>query len=117
MATTLREKLNRLDPKRRKKIEARAAELIEIVRGSGNIWRDFGDPDADLRQAKSIIAAQIIGILDDNNLSTRQAAKMTGIDQSEFVRIRKPDLERFTIDRLTTILNKFDQHKETDDSA
>ncbi len=79
---------------------------FEMIRGSGNIYRDFGQPDADVRQAKAILAAQIIGILDDDGLSTRKAQARTGVNQAEFVRIRNAQLRRFTIDRLMTILNK-----------
>ena len=79
---------------------------FELVRGSGNIYRDFGHPDADVRQAKAVLAARIIGILDDEGLSTRKAQARTGVNQAEFVRIRNAQLRRFTIDRLMTILNK-----------
>ena len=79
---------------------------LELVRGSGNIYRDLGHPDADVRQAKAILAAEIIGILDDEGLSTRKAQARTGVNQAEFVRIRNAQLSRFTIDRLMTILNK-----------
>lgn len=84
-------------------------EELELIRGSGNVFRDLGRPNADILQTKSILAAEIIGILDDKGLSTRQASRLTGIDQSEFVRIRKPELKRFTIDRLINILNKLDK--------
>ncbi len=89
-------------------------EDIEIIRGSGNLFRDFDDPDADILQTKALLAAEIIGILDDRKLSTRQASQLTGVDQSDFVRIRKPDLKRFTIDRLISILNKFNQQVDID---
>ena len=85
---------------------------IEVVRGSGNVFRDFEELDADVRQTKAILAAQIIGILEDRELSTRKAQALTGVDQSDFTRIRNARLGRFTIDRLMTILNKFDQHVE-----
>ncbi len=83
---------------------------MDLVHGSGNVFRDFGDPDADVKQTKGILAAKIIGILDDRNLSTRKAQALTGIDQAEFVRIRNAKLDRFTIDRLVTIINKLDHH-------
>lgn len=88
------------------------SEDFELVRGSGNVFRDFGYADADVRQAKAILAAEIIGILDDRGLSTRQAEAHTGIDHSEFVRIRNAKLGRFTIDRLVTILNKLGHQVE-----
>lgn len=89
-------------------------EDIEIVRGSGNVFRDFGHPNADVEQTKAILAAKIIGVLDDAELSTRKAEAITGINHSEFARIRRVKLERFTIDRLITILNRLDQRVEFD---
>jgi predicted XRE-type DNA-binding protein len=79
---------------------------FELVRGSGNVFRDFGRPDADVQQTKALLAARIISILDDEGLSTRKAQARTGIAQADFARIRNARLDRFTIDRLMTILNK-----------
>jgi len=81
-------------------------EKIELVRGSGNVFRDFHHPNADVEQLKSILAAKIIGILDDRELSVRGAEAQTGVKASEFSRIRNAHLERFTIDRLMTIINR-----------
>ena len=36
---------------------------FELVRGSGNVFRDFGVPNADLEQARAVLAAKIIGVL------------------------------------------------------
>ncbi len=76
------------------------------------LFPDFGYPDADLRQAKALLAAQIIKVLDAESLSTRQAEARTGIAHSEFVRIRNVNLARFTIDRLVTILGRLGQEVE-----
>jgi hypothetical protein len=45
----------------------------ELVRGSGNVYRDFGRPNAGLEQARAITAAKIIRVLDERKLSTRDA--------------------------------------------
>lgn len=82
---------------------------FEVVRGSGNVFRNFGHPNADAEQLKAILAAQIIRVLDSRELTTRRAGELTGIVAADFSRIRKARLERFTIDRLMTILNRFDQ--------
>lgn len=50
---------------------------LEVIRGSGNVFRDFEYPDADVHQAKALLAAQIIKVLDDEGLSTRQAEART----------------------------------------
>lgn len=84
-------------------------EKIEVVHGSGNVFRDFGEPNADIEQLKCILAAKIIGILDDRKLSLRKAENFTGVKASEFSHIRNVKLGRFTVDRLISILNKFDQ--------
>ena len=82
---------------------------LAVVRGSGNVFRDFGDPNADLEQARAILAAKIIGVLDRQKLSTREAQKVTGVAASEFSRIRNVKLDRFTIDRMITILGRLGQ--------
>jgi len=84
-------------------------EPLELVRGSGNVFADFGYPNADVEQVKALLAAQIIGVLDDRALTVRKAEDMTGIAAADFSRIRKTKLDRFTIDRLMTILNRLDQ--------
>jgi predicted XRE-type DNA-binding protein len=83
-----------------------------LVRGSGNVFRDFGDANADLEQTRAILAAKIIGVLDGRKLSVRAAESLTGIAASEFSRIRNVKLERFTIDRMITILGKLGQDVE-----
>jgi predicted XRE-type DNA-binding protein len=87
-------------------------EKLELVRGSGNVFRDFGDANADLEQARAILAAKIIGVLDQRKLSVRAAESLTGVASSEFSRIRNVKLERFTIDRMITILGKLGQDVE-----
>ena len=82
---------------------------IEITRGSGNVFRDFGRENADLEQLKSILAAKIIGVLDDKDITVRKAQTITGIAAADFSRIRNAQLDRFTVDRLMTILNRLDQ--------
>ena len=86
--------------------------MIEIEKGSGNVYRDLGYDDADLRQAKALMASQIIKILEAERLSTRAAEVRTGISHSEFARIRRVNLKRFTLDRLMIILRLLGQEVE-----
>ena len=81
---------------------------FDLVEGSGNLFRDLGDPDADLKQAKAIIAARIIAVLDERGLSVRQAADLTRYAAADFSRIRNADLGRFTLDRLMKMLAALD---------
>lgn len=85
---------------------------MEWIEGSGNVFRDFGDPQADLKQAKAILAARIIAILDERGLSVRKAAGRTGFAAADFSRIRNADLGRFTLDRLMKMLATLDGRVE-----
>lgn len=82
---------------------------MDIIRGSGNLFRDLGHPDADREQLRALLAAQIIGVLDDRKLTVRAAHELTGVAAADFSRIRKANLGRFTIDRLMTILGGLGQ--------
>ena len=82
---------------------------MELIRGSGNVFRDFNLPNPELEQLRTVLAAQIIGVLDDRSLTVRKAAEITGIAAADFSRIRNVRLGRFTIDRLMTILGRLDQ--------
>ena len=81
---------------------------FELVEGSGNVFHDFGDPDADLKQAKAVLAARIIAVLDDRGLTVRKAAGLTRFAAADFSRIRNADLGRFTLDRLMRMLGALD---------
>ena len=85
---------------------------IEVVRGSGNVFADFGLPNAATEQMKAVLAAQIVNVLDREELTVRGAAAQTGIAAADFSRIRTVKLDRFTIDRLITILERLDQQVE-----
>ena len=81
---------------------------IELIEGSGNVFRDLGDPEADLKHAKAVLAARIIATLDERGLSVRKAAALTPFAAADFSRIRNADLGRFTLDRLMKMLAALD---------
>lgn len=85
---------------------------MDIIRGSGNVFRDLGHPEADREQLRALLAAKIIGVLDDRKLTVRGAHDATGVAAADFSRIRHAKLGRFTIDRLMTILASLGQEVE-----
>jgi predicted XRE-type DNA-binding protein len=87
-------------------------EKLEVVRGSGNVFRDLGYQNADSEQFKAILAAEIIKALDREGLSVRSAHGRTGIAAADFSRIRNADLGRFTVDRLISIINRLGSRVE-----
>jgi len=84
----------------------------DIIRGSGNLFRDLGHADADREQLRALLAARIIGVLDDRKLTVRQAHELTGVAAADFSRIRQAKLDRFTIDRLMAVLAGLGQEVE-----
>ena len=82
---------------------------LELVEGTGNVFRDLGDPEADLKHAKAVLAARIIAALDGRGLSVRKAAALTGFAAADFSRVRNADLGRFTLDRLMKMLSTLDR--------
>ena len=82
------------------------SENLELVRGSGNVFRDLGHANPDVEQLKAILAAEIIKMLDRQGLSVRGAHARTGIAAADFSRIRNADLDRFTLDRLVSLINR-----------
>jgi len=76
----------------------------DAIQGSGNVFRDLGLPDADREQLRALLAAEIIGVLDDRKLTVRAAQEITGVAAADFSRIRNARLGRFTVDRLMAIL-------------
>jgi len=87
-------------------------EKLQVVRGSGNVFRDLGHGSADAQQFKAILAAEIIKALDREQLTVRAAHARTGIAAADFSRIRNADLGRFTVDRLMSIINRLGSRVE-----
>jgi predicted XRE-type DNA-binding protein len=90
----------------------KASGKLEVVRGSGNAFRDLGHPNADAAQFKAILAAEVIKALDRQHLTVRAAHARTGIAAADFSRIRNADLGRFTVDRLMSIINRLGSRVE-----
>jgi predicted XRE-type DNA-binding protein len=88
------------------------SEKLEVVRGSGNVFRDLGYGNSDAEQFKAILAAEIIKALDRDGLSVRAAHGRTGVAAADFSRIRNVDLGRFTVDRLMSILSRLGSRVE-----
>lgn len=96
-------------PRRR---DCRPQKRAGLLRGSGNVYRDLGHPNADVKKLKALLAAEILKTLDRQQLSVRQAQMRTGIVAADFSRIRNANLGRFTLDRLMSIINRLGSRVE-----
>lgn len=84
----------------------------DVLRGSGNLFADFADADAETKQLKAQVAAEIISTLSRHKLSARAAAKAARLDASDIQRIRDADLSKFTLDRLIRVAYRLGQRVE-----
>ena len=85
---------------------------IEIERGTDNVFRDLGHPDAEALQLKAQLAGQIIAVLNKRKLKGKMAAATLGMTEADISRVRNADLARFTLDRLVEVLNRLSMHVE-----
>jgi len=81
-------------------------EPLEVTRGSANAFRDLDQTDADVKQLKALLVAEIIKTLDHERMTVRAAHARTGIAAADLSRIRNANLGRFTVDRLVGIINR-----------
>jgi predicted XRE-type DNA-binding protein len=88
------------------------SQKLDVVRASGNVYRDLGVADPDVRQLQATLAAEIIEVLRRDGLSIRGAGARTGMAAADFSRIRNADLSRFTVDRLVKIINRLGSRVE-----
>jgi predicted XRE-type DNA-binding protein len=82
---------------------------FELIHGSGNVFRDLGHPDAEILQLKAVLAGRIINVLDAGKITVRRAQELTGFSASDFSRVRRAKLQRFTLDRLIAMLARLDR--------
>lgn len=88
------------------------SDKLDVVRGSGNVFRDTGAANADVLQLKATLAGEIIKTLDREGLTVRGAQARTGVAAADFSRIRNAELGRFTVDRLMRIVGSMGSHLE-----
>ena len=92
-------------------------EDMELIHGSGNVFRDLGVPNPEVEQLKAILAAKIIGVLDNRAITVRRAHELTGFAAADFSRVRNARLGRFTVDRLMAMLGNLDKEHEVEVSV
>lgn len=63
-------------------------EKPELVRGSGNVFRDLRRDNADIEQLKALLAAALIKALDWEELTVRAAQTATSFAAADFSRVR-----------------------------
>jgi len=84
-------------------------KTIHVTKGSGNVFRDLGLPDADLLQAKADLVHQISALIEERGLTQMQAADVLRVTQPKISALLHGRLDGFSMDRLVRFLNALDQ--------
>lgn len=78
----------------------------------GNVFADFGMPDAAEHQLKARIAAEIHKIIKSRKLTQTKAGEMMGIGQPAVSRMLRGHFREYSVERLMQFLTVFDRDVE-----
>lgn len=82
-----------------------AAEPMEIVESSGNVFADLGLHDADELYAKATLSLIIARMIRDRGLTQAEAAKLFRTTQPKVSELVRGRLSGFSMERLFRYLN------------
>ena len=87
---------------------------VKVEQSSGNVFKDVGFSDAEAERAllKADLAIEIYNIIEAQKLTQAQAGKILGVDPSDISRLKAGDFNRFSVERLFTLLNRFNRNIE-----
>lgn len=75
-------------------------EPPEFFVSSGNIWADFGDPDADELLARAKLMSGVYGIIRERRLTQAEAAKILRTNQPTVSDLMRGKFNKFSLERL-----------------
>lgn len=76
-----------------------------VTASTGNVFKDLGFRDAETELAKSELAHRVVSIIEQRNLTQKQAGEILGMDQPGVSHLIRGNLRRFSMDRLFRFLN------------
>lgn len=80
-------------------------EDFELVRGSDDPYVDRNDPAAASKALKAHIMTEIIRVMRERDLTTVQAAEISGVGRSQVSRIKNGRLGNISLDTLVNVLD------------
>ncbi|MFA6409006.1 MAG: helix-turn-helix transcriptional regulator [Gammaproteobacteria bacterium] len=83
-----------------------------LQKSSGNVFKDLGFPNSEEMLAKAALATQINAILQEQNLTQKEVAKLLSISQPNVSLLSRGILEGFSLERLIKFLNQLNQDIE-----
>ncbi len=84
----------------------------EVVRSSGNVFKDLGYDQSEEVLAKAELIRRISHIIEKRQLTQAQAAKLLGIEQPKISALLNGKVSGFSTERLFRFLNELGQNIE-----
>ena len=90
------------------------SENVKAEQSSGNGFKNVGFSDAEAERSllKADLAFEIYNIIERRKLTQAKAGKILGVDPSDISRLKGGDFNRFSVERLFTLLNRFNRNIE-----
>ena len=90
------------------------SEDVKVEQRSGDVFKDLGFSNTEAEQVllKADLAVEIYKIIEAQKLTQAKAGKILSIDPSDISRLKKGDFNRFSVERLFTLLNRFNRNIE-----
>ena len=82
-------------------------KLPAVEKSSGNVFADFGLPDADELQLKAELLAELLRLMKLKKLTQAKAAEMTGVAQPDLSNLLRGKLRGFSVERMMKMLTAF----------
>lgn len=82
------------------------SDKIEFEKGSGNVFRDLGVPNAEMEHLKAQLAVKIFRIIKRKKLTQVALAKVLEITQPDVSKLKNGKYSRFSLERLLCFLNR-----------
>lgn len=79
---------------------------IEVEKGSGNVFKDLGLPEADQLLMRSRMISQINDIVAERGLKQVEVAALVDMSQSDVSLLLRGAVGRFSTDRIMMVLNR-----------
>ena len=81
----------------------------EYYEGSTNVYADLGYANPEEWSLKASIATKLLGIIEENGLTQKNAGTLLGIAQGRVSDLKRGQFGKFSVEKLLTFLNALDR--------
>lgn len=82
------------------------ADDSSIRKSSGNVFADLGLPDSEELMVKAKLMHAVSEEIKRQGLTQAEAARLTGLDQSDISRLNRGKMDNFSRERLLDVIGK-----------